>query len=89
MPISKPLQKKAVQHAAFDKFIDQIDDRPRTAYDTDLAIAPDLAPGCDRRKGERCWNLESGIGMAEEADRSRDTLEWVYEYFLGRLRPNG
>ena len=21
--------------------------------------------------------------MAEEADRSRDTLEWVYEYFLG------
>ena len=28
MTISKPPQKKAVQDAAFDKFIDQIDDRP-------------------------------------------------------------
>ena len=28
-------------------------------------------------------DLVSGIGMAEEADRSRDILGWVYEYFLG------
>ena len=40
MPISKPPQKKAVQDAAFDKFIDQIDERPGRR-DTDLAIAPE------------------------------------------------
>ena len=28
-------------------------------------------------------DLVSEIGMAEEADRSRDILGWVYEYFLG------
>ena len=30
-------------------------------------------------------DLVSGIGMAEEADRSRDILGRVYEYFLGRF----
>ena len=53
--------KKAVQDAAFDKYIEQIDDRPGLAHDTNLAIAPDPAPGFDRRKGERPWDIESGI----------------------------
>ncbi len=30
-------------------------------------------------------DLVSGIGMAEQADRSRDVLGRVYEYFLGRF----
>ncbi len=42
-----------------------------------------VCPALDKIMLGELINLVSGIGMAEKADRSRDILGRVYEYFLG------
>lgn len=50
MTISKPPQKKAVQDAAIDKFIDQIDDRPgRRTIQISLSLPTQLLDAIDER----------------------------------------
>ena len=50
MTISKPPQKKAVQDATFDKFIDQIDDRPgRRTIQISLSLPTQLLDAIDER----------------------------------------
>ena len=55
--------KKAVQHAAFDKFIDQIDDRPgRRTIQISLSLPTQLLDAIDERV--------KGVGI------SRAASEW-------------
>ena len=50
----------------------------------DIAIyGQDARPALNKVMLGELIDLVSGIGMAEEADRSRDILGRVYEYFLG------
>ena len=60
MAISKPPQKKAVKDAAFDKFIDQIDDRPgRRTIQISLSLPTQLLDAIDERA--------KGLGISRAA----------------------
>ena len=60
MTISKPPQKKAGQDAAFDKFIDQNDDRPgRRTIQISLSLSTQLLDAIDERA--------KGLGISRAA----------------------
>ena len=60
MAISKPPQRKAVQDAAFGKFIDQIDDRPgRRTIQISLSLPTQLLDAIDERA--------KGLGISRAA----------------------